>query len=92
MKSQVSPPPRRWPIVALVLVLVLAMLGWLWWLRGREAAPDLAAIDAATAGRSPASLAGPRVRAEPTIDLLRSQRSSITGTVTDLQARPISTA
>jgi len=89
MKSQVSPPPRRWPIVALVLVLVLAILLWL---RGREAAPDLAAIDAATADRSQAALAGPRVRAEPTIDLLRSQRSSITGTVTDLQARPISTA
>ena len=86
MNGQVSPPPRRWPLVAFVLALALAVL---WWLRGREAAPVELPADAATADRSQAALTGPRARAEPTIDLLRSQRASITGTVTDLQHRPL---
>jgi len=72
MKSQVSPPPRRWPIVALALVLVLAVLLWL---RGREAAPDLDSNDATGADRSQAALTGPRERAEPTINLPASPSS-----------------
>ncbi len=81
--------PRRWPLVAFVLALALALL---WWLRGRDAAPVDVSDEAAVADGSQAVLAGPRVRAEPAIDLLRSQRSSITGIVTDKQGRPIAGA
>lgn len=79
-----SPSPRRWPLLAVLLV----PLALLWWLR--RPAP---ALSAPTADPTPTNaLTGPRDRPTLPIDPRRLQLASIAGTVTDLQNHPLANA